>query len=76
MTRPTRIEINCETGVESIIELTDAEIAEMEAAAAQAAADALAAEEAAAAKAAAKASAEGKLTKLGLTADEVAALLG
>jgi hypothetical protein len=31
---PTRIEINCETGVESIIELTDAEIAEMEAAAA------------------------------------------
>ena len=32
MARPTRIEINCETGVESIIELTDAEIAEMEAA--------------------------------------------
>ena len=31
MTNPTRIEINCETGVESIIELTDAEIAQMEA---------------------------------------------
>jgi len=31
MTRPTRLEVNCETGVESIIELTDAEIAEMEA---------------------------------------------
>ena len=31
MTRPTRLEINCETGVESIIELTDAEIAQMEA---------------------------------------------
>jgi len=30
MTRPTRIEINCTTGVESIIELTDAEIAQME----------------------------------------------
>lgn len=29
-TRPTRIEINCTTGVESIIELTDAEIAQME----------------------------------------------
>ena len=31
MTRPTRIEINCETGVESIIELTDEEIAQKEA---------------------------------------------
>jgi hypothetical protein len=31
MTRPTRIEVNCETGVESIIELTDAEVAQMEA---------------------------------------------
>lgn len=30
MTRPTRIEINCTTGVESIIELTDAEIAQRE----------------------------------------------
>lgn len=30
MTRPTRLEINCETGEESIIELTDAEIAQME----------------------------------------------
>ncbi len=28
MPNPTRIEINCETGVESIIELTDAEVAE------------------------------------------------
>jgi bifunctional N-acetylglucosamine-1-phosphate-uridyltransferase/glucosamine-1-phosphate-acetyltransferase GlmU-like protein len=31
MPNPTRIEINCETGVESIIELTDAEVAELEA---------------------------------------------
>lgn len=37
MPNPTRIEINCETGVESIIELTDAEVAEMEADAAEAA---------------------------------------
>ena len=34
---PTRIEINCETGVESIIELTDAEVAELEAQAVEAA---------------------------------------
>jgi hypothetical protein len=31
MPNPTRIEINCETGVESIIELTDAEVAQIEA---------------------------------------------
>ena len=29
MPNPTRIEINCETGEESIIELTDAEVAEL-----------------------------------------------
>lgn len=74
MTRPTRIEINCETGVESIIELTDAEIAEMEAAAAQAEAERAAREAAEAAAAEAKASAQAKLTALGLTADEIAAL--
>jgi hypothetical protein len=38
MANPTRIEINCETGVESIIELTDAEVAELAAQAEQAAA--------------------------------------
>ena len=60
-TRPTRIEINCETGVESIIELTDAEIAQMEAD--RAAAEARKAEEEAAATALAnlKASAKAKL---------------
>jgi len=74
MTRPTRIEINCETGVESIIELTDAEIAQMEADAAAAATRQ--SEEAAAAQAAAdaKASAQAKLTALGLTAEEISAL--
>ena len=30
MPKLTRIEINCETGVESIIELTDAEVAQIE----------------------------------------------
>ena len=72
----TAIEINCETG--EVIErpLTADEIAANEAAALQAEADALAAEEVAQAKAAAKASAQAKLATLGLTADEVAALLG
>ena len=73
-TRPTRIEINCETGIESIIELTDAEIAQMEAD--RVAAEARKAEEDAAAQAVAnaKASAQAKLSALGLTADEIAAL--
>lgn len=74
MTRPTRLEINCETGEETIIELTDAEIAEREAAAAQAEADRLAAEQETAAVAAAKAAAEAKLAALGLTPEEIAAL--
>ena len=61
MPNPTRIEINCETGVESIIELTDAEIAQMEAD--RVAAEARKAEEDAAAQALAdlKASAKAKL---------------
>ena len=72
MANPTRIEIDCSTGIESIIELTDEEVAEMEAAAAQHEA-ALAAKEAEeAAKLAAK---EAVLAKLGLTAEEAAALL-
>ena len=74
MTNPTRIEINCETGVESIIELTDAEVAQMQADAQ--AAQARKAEEDAArqAEADAKASAQAKLATLGLTPDEIAAL--
>ena len=74
MTRPTRIEINCETGVESVIELTDAEIAQMETD--RVAAEAQRAEQEAADQAAAdaKASAQAKLAALGLTAEEIAAL--
>ena len=72
----TAIEINCETGEVTERPLTAEEIAANEAAAAQAEADAIAAEEEAAAKAAAKASAQAKLATLGLTADEVSALLG
>jgi len=74
VSKPTRIEIDCSTGVESIIELTDAEIAQMEADA-QAATERKAEEDAAkAAEEAAKASAQAKLSALGLTADEIAAL--
>ena len=73
-TRPTRIEVNCETGVETIPELTDAEIAQMEAD--RVAAEARKAEEDAAAQAVAdaKASAQAKLSALGLTAEEISAL--
>jgi len=74
MSRPTKIVVDCSTGIEEIIELTDAEIAQMEADAA--AAEARRAEEDAAKAAAeeAKASAQAKLAALGLTADEIAAL--
>ena len=70
--RPTRVEVNCETGEQTVIELTDAEIAEMEAAAAAYAEAQAAAEAEAAAKEAAKAD---LLAKLGITADEAKLLL-
>jgi hypothetical protein len=74
MANPTRIEVDCSTGIESIIELTDAEIAQMETD--RVAAEARKAEEdaAAAVAAEAKASAQAKLAALGLTADEITAL--
>lgn len=75
MDRPTKLVINCETKQQEVIELSDDEIAQLEAdqlaAQAQREADELAAAE----KAAAKQSAMDKLTALGLTADEVAALI-
>ena len=72
MPNPTRIEINCETGVESIIELTDAEVAELTYQA-ELAAEKKAEEDAAAA--ALEAKKLEVLAKLGLTQDEVTALL-
>jgi len=72
MPNPTRIEIDCSTGIESIIELTDAEVAEMEAQAAIA--EAKRAEDEAAAEAKATAKAE-LLARLGITAEEAALLL-
>jgi hypothetical protein len=74
MPNPTRIEINCETGVESIIELTDAEVAQMQTDAAAAATRKAEEDAAAQAAADAKASAQAKLTALGLTAEEISAL--
>jgi hypothetical protein len=73
-TIPTRVEVNCETGEVSVIELTSEEIAQLEAQNAAHEAERVALEEADAAKAAAKASAESKLAELGLTAEEIAAL--
>jgi hypothetical protein len=72
MPNPTRIEINCETGVESVIELTDAEVAEL---AHQAK---LAAEKKAEEDAQAEANATAKaalLNRLDITADEAKLLL-
>ena len=67
---PTKIVVNCETGVAEELPLTPEEIADRDAMAAQFAAD-KAADQAAAE---AKASAQAKLAALGLTADEIAAL--
>lgn len=74
MTRPTKIEVNCTTGVQTVVELTDEEMQE------QARLEVLrqnevdARQAAEQAKAIAKASAEAKLAALGLTAEEIAAL--
>lgn len=75
MDRPTKLVVNCETKQQEVIELTDDEIAQLEADHAIAEAARLEREAAEAAKQAAKESAMEKLTALGLTADEVAALL-
>tara|TARA_R110000868_G_scaffold125115_1_gene330756 strand:- start:103 stop:324 length:222 start_codon:yes stop_codon:yes gene_type:complete len=72
MANPTRVEVNCTTGETSIIELTDAEVADMEAAQAQAELDRAAKDAEDAQKATDKAA---LLERLGITADEAALLL-
>ena len=72
MTKPFRKEIDSLTGEETIIELTDIEIAELEETVARL--EAQKAEEDAA-KIALESKKQEVLTKLGLTADEVTALL-
>ena len=72
----TRIEIDCSTGEQKVVELTPAEIAELDQLRAQAEANRAKAEAEAQANAEAKASAMAKLTALGLSEDEVKALTG
>ena len=74
MPNPTKIIVDCSTGVTTEVELTDAEVAQREADAAAYAAQKAEQEAEAAAKAAAKASGEAKLAALGLTAEEISAL--
>jgi len=73
---PTKVIVDCSTGITEVLPLTAAEIADMETARLAAEDQRVAAEAEAAAKAEAKASAEAKLTALGLTADEIAAITG
>jgi len=67
-----KVIVDCSTGEQTVVPLTDEEIAELEAAAAQAEADRIAAEEAEAAKQAEK---EAIAVKLGLTKEELLKLL-
>ena len=70
----TKIVVDCATGVVAEVPLTGEELAQREADAAQAEADRAAAQAEADAIAAAKESAQAKLSALGLTAEEIAAL--
>lgn len=74
MEKPSRLIINCETGEETVVELTDAEIAQVEADRIAWAEMQAAREAAEAARVAAKESAKAKLAALGLTPEEIAAL--
>jgi hypothetical protein len=74
MPNPTKLIVDCSTGVTSEVELTDEEVAQREADAAAYAVEQAAKEAVDAAKAAAKASGEAKLAALGLTAEEISAL--
>ena len=71
---PTKVIVDCSTGITEVLPLTAAEIADLETARLSAEDQRAAAEAEAAAKAEAKASAEAKLAALGLTAEEIAAL--
>ena len=71
---PTKVIVDCSTGITEVVPLTAEEIADMETARLAAEDQRVAAEAEAAAKAAAKESANAKLAALGLTAEEIAAL--
>ena len=76
MAKPTRVEVNCATGEQKVIELTAAEIAELDQMQKKAEADRVAREAEETAKADAKASALAKLAALGLSEDEAKAIAG
>lgn len=74
MERPTKIIVDCSTGISTTVDLTDEEIVQLEKDRSDFAEREAQREAAEAAKAAAKASAEAKLAALGLTPEEIAAL--
>lgn len=71
---PTKVIVDCSTGITEILPLTAQEIADMETARVAAEDQRVAAQAEADAVAAAKASAQAKLAALGLTPAEIAAL--
>jgi hypothetical protein len=71
---PTKVIVDCSTGITEVLPLTAQEIADMETARVAAEDQRAAAEAEAATVAAAKESANAKLAALGLTAEEIAAL--
>ena len=71
---PTKVVVDCSTGITEVIPLSAQEIADLETARVAAEDQRKAAEAEAAAVAAAKDSANAKLAALGLTAEEIAAL--
>jgi len=73
---PTKILIDCSTGTQTEVELTAEEIATSEARATRIAEERTAMEAAEAETAANKASGQAKLADLGLSADEITALVG
>lgn len=70
----TKLVVDCTTGEQTVVPLTEEELAEREAMRIQAKADQAQREADALAKAEAKASAQAKLAALGLTEAEIAAL--
>jgi hypothetical protein len=74
MPNPTKLIVDCSTGVTTEVELTDEEVAQREADAIAYAAQKAEKDAAATAKATAKASANAKLKALGLSDAEIAAL--
>lgn len=75
MDKPTKLIVDCSTGEQTVVELTDEEIAQLEADRQAAEAQRAEQEAAEAVKIARKESAIAKLTALGLTQEEVSALL-